>query len=1795
MKLPIVVCICLFFLAPRAAAESTFHESEPNDTPPSFHQIDGEVSLSGTLLGPDQDGFLWTVSDNDARERWNFELQGIPGALTIMDVVVLEYDDNGVDVTGKSSIMKMGSRDGSKPAVQDGLIFEPGEYVLGFAQMGAGSARNTNAAYRPPMGGLSFVTEQVTKGDETQAVEPTPDETDGAYRFLIREQKLNVQTNQKSRETRDTAYKMRLGSESSWFESHATAWYSFPFTEKDAQKRWDIHVQVPVGRTATAKLYNADGKELANDRTDKPGRLRFPDLAPPVGTWYLEVTTRDPGFIQLVASESVGVRVAGEEAEPNNDWSTANRVDLTQALTGRIGGDDTVDYFSFTVDDTSTDQLLTLRTQTEPEAQHQICLTTESRKPLQCKSGSGQVELPDLLLTPGTWGFYLGRATETNYAVSLEAQGPVTPGVEAEPNDHIESPSAVPGNLRIKGRFVGNETDFYRFLIPGEPQLWRFQVIGDGIFEIRHYDGTGRLNTSIRPQGERRIRFDNLFLLPGRHSLSVTGSDGGSYTVLARALGPPDPNGEIEPNDEHNKQRLMVGQTRSGLLSEKNDNDYYRFFVADWDHLKLTIQPAADGVIHGNFYWYVGQIGQIIPDGPGEPLVMEGLFPPGDYYLNLLAKQASDADYSVSLERLPRFTLPADSEPNGQGHIWLAAALPPDLVLDGNSGEWRDWDYYQLPGFDSPAELLLLTAEAVASLYVGTHVRVQQSLIHDAELGGYRTIIPAGKPYRIMIDSRKKPYRIQLEFPGAELVPVTGSLPAELSLELDHKTVSAYRTNGQRVTGRLRIGNTGQAPLVATLEAVTSDLRWSVVAEQTAISVPVGGQIDVPMEIRAPADVWADVPVRISARIADNAGRQVETWQEIDVDREIPAVSPYLYWAIPETLRGGFNAAWIPFGGEWTEDTPKSITTDPLRDNLVFPQAYAECCSDGDGWSDDERPLLTIDLPGEDPLPVRGVAINHFGTTATFQNIRNATVLLSLDGISFEEVLDFEAVRLNNEQQFALDAPVPARFARLRVNATFQEPSNNRLFAAEWKVILEPGYDLSGGTGFNIADKALGGHVVWDWPPKPYLPAGIVIEDGKGHSAHMLRGDTKKDYVIGFNENRAAQISRIDWNYGDATAAEHRNFANVAVSASTESPVGPWSPLGEIDLSDGRIEASLELSAPAWARFVKLTATRFETGQTPFAPDVIRIWERPTDNEYRSVITEWGDLTSRAYYELQAGLQPEAELKPASNTTRPRAAMLAVDQSAFGQVSLAKQEHWYRLTVPPGDNILTLQLEGDPTVRTRLALENEDGDAIPFKRNPSKETPARHIMEAIVDPGSQVWMNVAEPPRNVVFTWDTSASVNAYIHTINNSLVAFSSQVVPGREAVNLMPFSNTLLLDEWYGEPYKLQTTLNDYRRVGSSSSAHGTLKNAVSSMRDLPGTKAVVMITDADSPNDGGVWGPLQEVQPRVFSIGVAGDQRYQQDTLRDWSSVNGGHFTQLRYDGEMEVAFDRATTLMHRPAGYTLVATTEYREAPGPGLLSVVSGSGDGDGSESSTAAVELILDASGSMLKRIDGKRRIVVAKEVLTEAVRKHIPPGTPVALRVFGHKEVDSCRTDLEIPLAPLDPEAAVAKIADINAMNLARTPIADSLAAVAGDLNAAKSGVIILVTDGEETCEGNPGAVIEQLRSSGFSVRLNIVGFAIDDAVLAAQFESWAELGGGRYLGASDQAGLSEAIELALRISYTVYDRGGNEVATGEVGGEPLELERGSYRVVVNSMPKETFDNVTLQGEDSLTLKLRE
>jgi hypothetical protein len=251
---------------------------------------------------------------------------------------------------------------------------------------------------------------------------------------------------------------------------------------------------------------------------------------------------------------------------------------------------------------------------------------------------------------------------------------------------------------------------------------------------------------------------------------------------------------------------------------------------------------------------------------------------------------------------------------------------------------------------------------------------------------------------------------------------------------------------------------------------------------------------------------------------------------------------------------------------------------------------------------------------------------------------------------------------------------------------------------------------------------------------------------------------------------------------------------------------------------------------------------------------------------------------------------------------------------------------------------------------------------------------------------------------------------------------------------------------------------------------------------------------------------------------------------------------------------------------PGGRQLAARAIRVVAPPekPGTLVVLPAAG-----MTTLSALEVVLDASGSMLQRQDGERRIDIAKATLSALLRETVPPGTPFALRVFGHKEADSCRTDLEVPLAPLDTEAVLGLIGGIEAMNLAKTPIAHSLDLVESDLQAVDGErVIILITDGEETCDGDPSAAIATLRGKVTDLRVNIVGYAIDDASLAATFADWAELGGGAYFSADNESQLAEALNAAAQPSFSVVDAAGTVLARGIAGGEPIVLPAGTYEV---------------------------
>lgn len=171
---------------------------------------------------------------------------------------------------------------------------------------------------------------------------------------------------------------------------------------------------------------------------------------------------------------------------------------------------------------------------------------------------------------------------------------------------------------------------------------------------------------------------------------------------------------------------------------------------------------------------------------------------------------------------------------------------------------------------------------------------------------------------------------------------------------------------------------------------------------------------------------------------------------------------------------------------------------------------------------------------------------------------------------------------------------------------------------------------------------------------------------------------------------------------------------------------------------------------------------------------------------------------------------------------------------------------------------------------------------------------------------------------------------------------------------------------------------------------------------------------------------------------------------------------------------------------------------------------------------------ILDASGSMGAEIQGKMKIDIAKEVLVSLI-KDLPIGVNVGLVAYGHRQKADCNDVEELaPLGPLDREALATKVKTLD--HRGKTPITLSVQKVAESLRTLEDETtIILVSDGEETCAGDPCAMVKELKASGIKFVMHVIGFDVTDKE-KTQLSCLAESGGGSYFTAKNAGELTSA-----------------------------------------------------------------
>jgi len=220
-------------------------------------------------------------------------------------------------------------------------------------------------------------------------------------------------------------------------------------------------------------------------------------------------------------------------------------------------------------------------------------------------------------------------------------------------------------------------------------------------------------------------------------------------------------------------------------------------------------------------------------------------------------------------------------------------------------------------------------------------------------------------------------------------------------------------------------------------------------------------------------------------------------------------------------------------------------------------------------------------------------------------------------------------------------------------------------------------------------------------------------------------------------------------------------------------------------------------------------------------------------------------------------------------------------------------------------------------------------------------------------------------------------------------------------------------------------------------------------------------------------------------------------------------------------------------------------------------------EGDQAAAREVNVELILDLSGSMAADIGGgETRMEAAKRVMNDVIDA-LPEreGVNVGFRIYGHegsnsdadREVSCQSSDLVVPIDGINKDALRQQVD--AAQPIGWTPIDLSLRRAGGDFQAGEglSNYIVLVTDGEETCGGDPCATAASLLQGDAAVTTHVVGFALTE-VQRQQVSCIAEQGGGLNLGAANARELSTALFTILQEIEVVVNNGFLEIE--EIGG---------------------------------------
>lgn len=242
------------------------------------------------------------------------------------------------------------------------------------------------------------------------------------------------------------------------------------------------------------------------------------------------------------------------------------------------------------------------------------------------------------------------------------------------------------------------------------------------------------------------------------------------------------------------------------------------------------------------------------------------------------------------------------------------------------------------------------------------------------------------------------------------------------------------------------------------------------------------------------------------------------------------------------------------------------------------------------------------------------------------------------------------------------------------------------------------------------------------------------------------------------------------------------------------------------------------------------------------------------------------------------------------------------------------------------------------------------------------------------------------------------------------------------------------------------------------------------------------------------------------------------------------------------------------------------------------------------------VVFILDSSGSMAEVVGTTTKMDTAKAALNKLIG-NLPEGVSADLIVYGHKGSNSkqdkslsCDGIEVVYSSEANNPSDFRQILD-QVRPTGWTPIADSLTKSQQLFvdNPNDNNIVVLVTDGLETCDGSPESALKELRGSSSNPTVHLIGFGVNSAD-SKILEKLSTFGGGQYYLASKAEELNFVFDDIKRALETLQCNQASantyiSCVTKRADASSQYLNKINQSLYQNNQP---YEGVSASSEDS-------